>query len=92
MNEEEGYAYLLWEDRIYVPYCAANQSDRGNLIGMNADKENEKIYEYKGYPVTEWIISYLDVKLMPSAMLYREINVTDIPEGLSSEYGWNVSK
>lgn len=90
VNEEEGYAYLIWGDRIYVPYCAAKQSDMGNLIGINADVEDEMIYEYKGYPATEWIVSYLDIKLMPSAMLCREVNATDIPEGISSEYDWNV--
>lgn len=44
------------------------------------------LYEYRGYSAEEWIInSYV----RDSAMLYREVDVTSIPDGLESEYQWN---
>lgn len=90
INEDEGYAFIAWDERIYIPYCAVKKSKRGNLIGIAAEDEEDQIYEFNGYSTKEWLISYLDVQLMPDCMLLREVNTTDIPEGLSSEYEWNI--
>ena len=85
-DENDDYVAIIWEDRTYIPYCAISKSDCGKQIGIvNGDKD-DRVYEYKGYSTNEWLInSYI----MDSAMLYREINVTDIPSGLESEYDWN---
>lgn len=45
------------------------------------------MYEYKGYSADEWIVN---AYVMDSAMLCREVNVTNIPDGLQSEYEWNL--
>lgn len=88
MNLEvyEDYAAIVWEDKTYVPYCAISKSDCGAQIGIVDGDKDDRVYEYKGYSTDEWIInSYV----MDSAMLLREINVTNIPDGLQSEYEWN---
>jgi hypothetical protein len=54
--------------------------------------DKDQIYEYKGYPEDQWIISFYDSGLMDGSMLYREIAVTEIPDGLKSEYDWNSPK
>lgn len=84
--ENGEYAAIVWEDRTYVPYCAISKRDRGQKIGIVDGDKDDQVWEYKGHSVNEWIInSYV----MDSAMLYKERNVTDIPEGLQSEYPWN---
>ena len=80
------YAAIVWEDRTYVPYCAIDKTQCGRQIGIVDNDKDDKVFEYKGYSVDEWIINYY---VMDSAMLYKEINVTDIPSGLQSEYEWN---
>lgn len=37
--------------------------------------------------INEWIANYLTVD--NGALLYKETNVTHIPDGLQSEYEWN---
>lgn len=80
------YTVIVWEDRNYVPYCAISKSDCGQQIGIVDGDKDDRVYEYKGYSSDEWIINYY---VMDSAMLCREVNVTDIPDGLQSEYKWN---
>lgn len=83
----DDYAAIVWEDKTYVPYCAVSKSDRGEQIGIVDGDKDDRVYEYKGYPADEWIINSLVMD--GGAMLCREITVTDIPEGLESEYEWN---
>lgn len=83
------YAYIIYQDREYVPYCAFNPRERGKYLGYVGDDRADEIYTFKGYSETEWLISYLDSGLMNDCMLLKEKNVTDIPKGLSSEYEWN---
>ena len=80
---------MLYDGREYVPYCVVSNSSRGAYLGHEEGEPDHKIYEYKGYSSDAWIISYLDSGLMDNSMLMREIHVTDIPDGLSSEYEWN---
>lgn len=87
MIDNREYVIISWDGRQYVPYCAISKSARGKQIGIVYGEENEKIYEYKGYPTEEWIINALDMD--GGAMLYREVSVTEIPAGLESEYHWN---
>ena len=55
-------------------------------IGIVDGDKDDIVCEYKGYSSDEWIINYY---VIDSAMLHREIHVTDIPDGLQSEYKWN---
>lgn len=83
----DDYAAIVWEGRTYVPYCAVSKSDCGVQIGIVDGDKDDRVYEYKGYPADQWIVNSLVVD--GGAMLYREITVTDISEGLESEYKWN---
>lgn len=85
----DDYAAIAWEGRTYVPYSAIAKTDCGKQIGIVDDDTNDRVYEYKDYPVEEWIVNIYHSGLMDSAMLLRETGVTDIPEGLRSEYEWN---
>ena len=83
------YTAIVWDENTYVPYCAISKSGCGKQIGIVDGDKDDRIYEYNGYSTDEWIISMYVSGLMDAPMLYREINVTDIPEGLQSEYEWN---
>ena len=86
-NEE--YAYIIYEGKEYVPYCAIFNNDRGEYLGHIKDDEQEEIYTYKSYSKDEWFISFNKIGLGGESMLFKEKNVTNIPDGLSSEYNWN---
>lgn len=83
---QEDYVEIIYGDKTYIPYCVISKTECGEQIGVIADRE-DKIYEYKGYSVDEWIIDFFPGDNI--AMLYREVSVTDIPDGLESEYEWN---
>ena len=81
------YAAIVWGDKTYVPYGALSAyGDRGKQIGIVDGDENHKVYECKGYSSDEWIVAALP---HDAAMLYKEIDATDIPKGWQSEYEWN---
>lgn len=83
----DGYRVVVWGDKTYVPYGALSAyGDRGKQIGFIDNDKNHKVYECKGYSTDEWIAAALPYD---AAMLYREVNVTAIPEGWESEYEWN---
>ena len=86
-GEGDGYATIVWGDRTYVPYGALSEyGERGKQIGIvDGDKDN-RVYELKGYSVDEWIVNSFPYD---AAMLLKEVNVTDIPDGWQSEYQWN---
>ena len=82
----DDYTAIIWEERTYVPFCVVSKSDCGALIGyVNGDTE-DRVCEYKDYPTAEWIANYLTVD--GGALLYKEENADDIPDGLQSEYKW----
>ena len=83
------YMSILYEGREYVPFCAIDPRCRGDYLGYMEEDEDDRVYEFEGYSGQEWIINYLDSGLMNDCMLYKEISVTESPEGLSSEYEWN---
>ena len=92
------YAYLTEDDKIYVPYCPYEPNLLGECIGY-CDIESEEsgdtfrvfICELKGYSSDRWIVEVLDTGSTREGMILREIkNTTEIPEGLSSEYEWNL--
>lgn len=84
---DDGVATIVWGDKTYVPYGPLSAyGDRGKQIGIVDGDKDYKSYECKGYSTDEWIVTAFPYD---AAMLMREINVTDIPEGWESEYEWN---
>jgi hypothetical protein len=88
-ENQDGYVVIIWDERTYVPYTAISMGDCGKQIGIIDNDEYDKVYEYKDYSSEMWIAEMYISGEMDSPMLFREINVTDIPEGLESEYEWN---
>ena len=96
INEEEGYAYLTEGNHIFVPYCAYSKGYLGDCIGycdIPADEYTEAsrvyILELKGYSPDEWIVETFALNNCNEGMIWREVNATHIPDGLTSEYEWN---
>lgn len=88
-GQNEKYTYITYGDKTYLPFSAVDSSDMGEQIGtVNGDKK-DKIYEFRGFSSDEWIIELYESGEMDGAMLLREENVTDFPEGMESEYEWN---
>ena len=86
-GEGDGYATIIWGDKTYVPYGALSAyGERGKQIGIVDGDKDDRVYELKGYSVDEWIVSSFS---HDPAMLLREVNVADIPDGWQSEYEWN---
>ena len=75
---------VVWEDRVYVPFCVVSKSDCGDQIGYVNGDEDDRVSEYKGYPVEEWLVSWIPTD--GGAMLMKEESVTEIPDGLEAEY------
>lgn len=87
------YAYIRSGDKIYVPYCPFDRKYLGKCIGYYESQESKDaapiyIYEFKGCSSDEWIIE-LDAEGGREGMILREINTTNIPKDLQSEYEWN---
>lgn len=83
----DGYQAIIWGDKTYVPYGALSAyGDRGKQIGIVDENTDHKVYECKEMSSDKWIVAALPYD---AAMLYREIDVTDIPHGWQSEYEWN---
>lgn len=80
------YAAICIENRMYVPYTAFDRTECGEQLGIVDGDSRDKVYTWKEHDPAEWIISGLD---HDGVMLYREQNVTEIPDGIESEYEWN---
>lgn len=82
-SDDEG-SFIQWEDRTYRPFCVVSKNDCGKRIGkVNGDKD-DIVAVYLDLPPEEWIANYLTMD--GGAMLWKEVNVTEIPEGLEAEY------
>jgi hypothetical protein len=88
-TDNSEYVSIVWDGRTYVPYTSIAKSDCGNQIGIVDGDSNDKVYEYKEYSTEDWIAEMYVSGEMDAPMLYREIDVTDIPTGLQSDYDWN---
>ena len=75
---------VVWENRIYVPFCVVSKRDRGVQIGYVDGNRDHRISEYKGYSPDEWLVSWLPMD--GGAMLLKEESVVSIPFGLEKEY------
>lgn len=47
------YSAIVWDDRIYVPYCAISKSECGQQIGIVDGDKDDIVCEYKGYSSDE---------------------------------------
>lgn len=90
------YAYLTEGEKVYVPYCPYEPNLLGECIGYcdiedteNSDTFRVYICELKGYSSDQWIVEVLDMGYIREGAILRELNTTEIPEGLTSEYEWN---
>ena len=88
-GSNDNYSYIIYQNREYVPYCAYSSKEREKYLGYIGEDKQDEIYTVKGYSEEEWLINLLDTGATKECMLYKEKNVTNIPEGLSSEYEWN---
>lgn len=89
------YLALVDGDRYYVPYAAIGLTAAGECIGyyeITGEQENSREYicTFAGYDAREWIVSIPGLKNCNEAMLFREIHVMEQPEGMASEYSWNI--
>lgn len=91
------YMALTYDGRTYVPFCAGSSERMGERIGnYSADgSETNLVYVYavKGQPQESWLMDATGENCRES-MLYREISVTEYPEGFvpEPEYRWNPQK
>jgi hypothetical protein len=83
------YTGIVWENRTYVPFCGVDNSEQGAQIGIVNGDKNDQVYEYKNQSTDDWIISFYKSGEMDNSMLMKELNVTDIPNILHSDYKWN---
>ena len=105
-SEEYNCIQLEANGKKYLPYCAADPSMCEEVIGYY-DVEESEIFEggrifvlsCKDLSSDKWIIDCLGdegeyVSGHNESMLFKEENVTDIPEYLQgeSEYEWNQPK
>ncbi|WP_133016953.1 hypothetical protein [Clostridium cuniculi] len=82
----DNYVSIIWEDRTYIPFCAIDNSEKGIQIGIVNGDKNDRVYEYRAHSTDEWIISFYKSGEMDNSMLMKEINVTEIPDNLQSDY------
>lgn len=82
--DKDGVRCVVWENRVYAPFCVVSKQDRGAQIGYVDGDRDDRISEYKGYPAEEWLVSWLPMD--GGAMLLKEGSVVDIPAGLEKEY------
>jgi len=96
-SSDGNYMTIIWDKRTYVPYTSISKSEMGKKIGYYIDESDTAadgedsavyVYEYKGYSSAEWLADYAE-GFMNTPALWREVNVTKIPGGLSSDYDWN---
>lgn len=48
-QESDDYVSIIWEDRVYVPFCAIDNTERGTQIGIVDGDKNDQVYEYKNH-------------------------------------------
>ena len=90
-SAERGCIELEYEGVVYRPYGVFYNNDfRGNQIGIREGDPESKICEVIGYSSDEWIIEYLDVLMGGGDMLFKSVDVTQIPAELEHHkaYDW----
>ncbi|KIR03737.1 hypothetical protein P261_02552 [Lachnospiraceae bacterium TWA4] len=87
-DKYEDFASITYEDKVYLPYCVIDNEECKNQIGIVDNDEKNCIYSYKDYSTNEWIIELYKSGEMDAPMLYKEVHVTNLLDGLTSEYEW----
>ena len=80
----DGKMAIIWDGRTYEIFCVVSKNDRGKQIGYVDGDTDDRVSEYKGYSSEEWLVQWLPMD--GGAMLLKEQNVVDIPDGLEAEY------
>ena len=75
---------IVLDDKTYVPFCVVSKNDCGKQIGYVDGDTDDRISEYDGYSSDEWLVCWMPMD--GGAMLLKEQNVVDIPDGLEAEY------
>lgn len=88
-QKSNDYVAIVWNDRVYVPFCGIDNGERGAQIGIVDGDKKDQVYEYKNHSTEDWIISFYKSGEMDNSMLMKEINVKQIPDNLQSDYEWN---
>jgi hypothetical protein len=99
-NDELGCTELIIDDKIYRPYEPADISMAGEVVGYynDADEDNaDYVLSAVGQSTDEWLVTVLNngsdkvVNGNNIGFLYKEVGVTNIPEGYEAEesYTWN---
>ena len=87
-----GYDYLVYNDKKYVPFCKAKAYYTTDMVGYIQNRKNiEKvIYKFLDYPEDEWIIvvschacEYLNEENVEYVM--REVHVREYPKELKPD-------
>lgn len=81
---EDNHNVICLNDREYVPYSPITPKVRGEYLGYIEEDKQEKIYAWKNYDTSDWLISYS----AGEAMLYQEKNGKKNPEGIGTGYLW----
>lgn len=77
-------------DLEYVPFSDAEESQIAEQIGTVQFSESEPVkyvYAVDGQNSDQWVIVAGEDKSEP--VIYREMSVTEYPEGFVSSYPWN---
>ena len=84
------YAYIVYNGGEYAPYAAIDPKERGEYLGYIGSDPKDEVYTFHGHAREEWLINYLDSGMMNDCVLLKEKSVSDIPDGLHSDYAWNT--
>ena len=82
---------LRTDDREFIPFCDADKDYIGECIGYcdvpvkDSEPARHYIYSMTGQSEEEWIIE-TDPNNNGSGLLYREVSVEDVPDGIQQEY------
>ncbi len=76
-SDVEGFRTIVLGDKVFVPYTAVDNTDRGKQIGIVDGDPKDQIFEYKEHSTDEWIIEYYKSGEMDGSMLCREQRVDE---------------
>ena len=87
VDTDKGYTEIRWEGRVYAPFCAVDKGDRGVFLSLSG---GSRISTWRDEPPEDWLVTWIPQD--GGAMLYKELSVTEIPEGIEAEYGlWEAA-
>lgn len=72
-----GFRAIVLGNKVFVPYTAVDNTDRGKQLGIVDGDPNDQIFEYKEHSTDEWIIEYYKSGEMDGSMLCRAQHVDE---------------